>query len=99
MQDIPQKSFEFEVVAPLLPRAFKRRPKAGFILPFKDWLVPDGLLAKLACARLQDENLVRQAGLSPREVRRKLNERRLPWTRRWSLVALLDWVARNGVAA
>jgi len=51
-------------------------------------------------ARVEDPGLLARAGLRGEAVNRLLRHReRLPWSRVWALVALLDWVARNGVEA
>ncbi len=97
---IPDKPFERQVLGPLLPAGYSRRGKQGFVLPFDAWLRPGGMLAGLARERLADRRLVARAGLRPEAVEALLARGdRIPWSRQWALVALLDWVRRTGVEA
>lgn len=97
---IPDKPFEREVLAPLLPPGHPRRPKQGFVLPFDAWLCPGGALHAGVRERLADRRLVVRAGLRPSAVEAlSRRDTRVPWSRLWALVALLDWVGRTGVEA
>lgn len=97
---IPDKPFEREVLAPLLPPGHPRRPKQGFVLPFDAWLRPGGALRAGVRERLADRRLVARAGLRPSAVEAlSRRDARVPWSRLWALVALLDWVGRTGVEA
>jgi len=97
---IPDKAFERELFGPFLPPGYPRRRKQGFVLPFSAWLAAHGPLARFVRERLEDPGLLARAGLRVTTVNRLLRRReRLPWSRVWALVALLDWVARNGVEA
>jgi len=88
------------VLAPLLPPGHPRRPKQGFVLPFDAWLRPGGALRAGVRERLADRRLVARAGLRPSAVEAlSRRDARVPWSRLWALVALLDWVGRTGVEA
>jgi asparagine synthase (glutamine-hydrolysing) len=97
---MPDKAFERELLGPLLPPGYPRRRKQGFVLPFSAWVATDGPLAQFVRERLEDPGLLVRAGLRGEAVASLLRHReKLPWSRVWALVALLDWIGRNGLEA
>ena len=97
---MPDKAFQRELLGSLLPPGYPRRRKQGFVLPFSAWVATDGPLAQFVRERLEDPGLLVRAGLRGEAVASLLRHReKLPWSRVWALVALLDWIGRNGVEA
>lgn len=79
-----------------LPAPTARRPKMGFTLPFDAWL--RGPLRPWAERKLASAEC---AGLDASEVQsvwRGFLERRVSFSRVWTLVTLIDWCDRHGVS-
>ncbi|MDW8137120.1 MAG: asparagine synthase (glutamine-hydrolyzing) [Bacteroidota bacterium] len=99
-QGMPNKSFERTLVRALIPSDYPYRPKQGFMLPFEAWLRRGGPLYGLLQERLGDRRLILRAGLETEPVERLLQRAdRVPWSRLWALVSLLEWTDRMGVEA
>jgi len=86
-----------EACRDLLPAAVYDRPKAGFVLPMKQWMlgplasfVEEGSLETVSRGLLP-ESFVNQ-------VRQKFRRQQLHWTRLWSIVVLGHYARRGGVA-
>jgi asparagine synthase (glutamine-hydrolysing) len=88
------KGLLVEVCRDLLPASVYDRPKAGFVLPMKQWMrgalaafVEDGLHETVA------RDLLPQAFV--KEMRVAFQRGRLHWTRLWSLVVLGHYAKRR----
>jgi asparagine synthase (glutamine-hydrolysing) len=90
----PGKGLLVEACRDLLPRAVYDRPKAGFVLPMRSWMM--GPLASFVEEGLR-ETVARQ--LLPERFVLKLREQflggRLHWTRLWSIVVLGHFLRQN----
>ena len=88
------KGLLVEACRDLLPASVYNRPKAGFVLPMKQWM--RGPLAKFVEDGL-DETVARH--LLPevfvKEMRDTFQRDRLHWTRLWSLVVLGHYAKRR----
>src|SRR5207237_2966039 len=88
------KGLLVEACRDLLPASVYDRPKAGFVLPMKEWM--RGPLASFVDEGLR-ETVERQ--LLPREfveeLRRSFDLHRLHWSRLWSVVVLGHYVKRR----
>jgi asparagine synthase (glutamine-hydrolysing) len=88
------KGLLVEACRDLLPASVYHRPKAGFVLPMKQWM--RGPLAAFVKEGL-DETVTR--GLLPEifvnEMRDAFQRERLHWTRLWSLVVLGHYAKRR----
>src|SRR5262249_40287936 len=77
-----------------LPSQIVDRPKKGFELPFKHWLL--GALRERVCAALAApsiEGLLRPGSASA--IWREFEAGRVSWSRVWSLFVLDEWARRN----
>jgi asparagine synthase (glutamine-hydrolysing) len=90
------KGLLVEACRDLLPPAVYERPKAGFVLPMKQWMlgplasfVEEGSLETVSRGLLA-ESFVNQ-------VREKFRGEQLHWTRLWSIVVLGHYTRRCGV--
>ncbi|MFN2621926.1 MAG: asparagine synthase (glutamine-hydrolyzing) [Chthoniobacterales bacterium] len=91
------KGLLVEACRDLLPAAVYERPKAGFVLPMKQWIlgplasfVEEGSLETVSRGLLP-ESFVNQ-------MREKFRRQQLHWTRLWSIVVLGHYARRCGVA-
>jgi asparagine synthase (glutamine-hydrolysing) len=88
------KGLLVEACRDLLPASVYDRPKAGFVLPMKQWMT--GPLAAFVAQGLE-ETISRQ--LLPEvfvnEMRTAFERERLHWTRLWSLVVLGHYAKRR----
>jgi asparagine synthase (glutamine-hydrolysing) len=78
----------------LLPPAVYRRPKAGFVLPMKAWML--GPLASFVAEGLREtvsRGLLPQAFVN--EISGAFQRDRLHWTRAWSIVVLGHFAKRS----
>jgi asparagine synthase (glutamine-hydrolysing) len=78
----------------LLPPAVYRRPKAGFVLPMKVWML--GPLASFVAEGLREtvsRRLLPQAFVN--EISGAFQRDRLHWTRAWSIVVLGHFAKRS----
>lgn len=93
-----QKPLLREAMGPLLPDAVVERPKAGFTLPFAQWL-KTGLHADVD--RVMRDPSPGRAGadaLDPRATERVWDDflqGRIHWTRPWALYVLKEWCATH----
>ena len=88
------KGLLVEACRDLLPASVYDRPKAGFVLPMKQWMA--GPLAAFVEKGLE-ETISRQL-LSPifvNEMRAAFERGRLHWSRLWSLVVLGHYAKRR----
>lgn len=89
-----------DATADLLPPGIWRRPKMGFTLPFKRWMLSD--LRPQLEETFADERAFRRMGMDPKRalgVWRAFQddpsgER---WSRPWAVFVLRHWCATNGV--
>jgi asparagine synthase (glutamine-hydrolysing) len=88
------KGLLVETCRDLLPASVYERPKAGFVLPMKSWMlgplasfVDDGL-RETASRQLLPEHFVKETNLAFRQGR-------LHWTRLWSIVVLGHFAKRR----
>ncbi|HEY2140413.1 MAG TPA: asparagine synthase (glutamine-hydrolyzing) [Chthoniobacterales bacterium] len=88
------KGLLVEACRDLLPASVYDRPKAGFVLPMKQWMA--GPLAGFVAEGLQ-ETTSRQLLPEPfvNEMRTGFQSGRLHWTRLWSLVVLGHYAKRR----
>jgi len=90
------KGLLVEACRDLLPAAVYERPKAGFVLPMKQWM-----LGPLASFVEEGSSEAVSRGLLPEsfvnQVREKFR-RQLHWTRLWSIVVLGHYARRQSVA-
>jgi len=88
------KGLLVEACRDLLPSSVYRRPKAGFVLPMKVWML--GPLASFVDEGLR-ETVSRQ--LLPQDFVNEINSAfrrdRLHWTRVWSIVVLGHFAKRS----
>jgi len=88
------KGLLVEACRDLLPPSVYERPKAGFVLPMKQWIqgplasfVEDGL-RETETRELLSDNFVN-------ELRNRFQRGRLHWTRLWSVVVLGHYAKRR----
>jgi asparagine synthase (glutamine-hydrolysing) len=91
-----------ESLAGLLPDEIVRRPKSGFTLPLERWM--RSALKPFCEERLGDAGLAGRGILNPPAIEAlwdRFAEGQSPklWSRLWMLVALEEWLERNGVNA
>lgn len=90
------KGLLVEACRDLLPSSVYERPKAGFVLPMKPWML--GPLASFVEEGLR-ETAARQ--LLPQSFVKEMNEafrrERLHWTRLWSIVVLGHYAKRRNL--
>jgi asparagine synthase (glutamine-hydrolysing) len=88
------KGLLVEACRDLLPASVYDRPKAGFVLPMKQWMA--GPLAPFVAEGLQ-ETISRRLlpELFVNEMRAAFQRDRLHWTRLWSLVVLGHYAKRQ----
>ena len=88
------KGLLVEACRDLLPSSVYERPKAGFVLPMQKWM--EGPLASFVSAGLGE---VVQRGILPEQfvsdARTQFGQRRLHWTRLWSMVVLGHFLRRT----
>jgi asparagine synthase (glutamine-hydrolysing) len=80
----------------LLPPSVYRRPKAGFVLPMKIWML--GPLASFVEEGMREavsRRLLPQAFVN--EISGAFQHGRLHWTRAWSIVVLGHFAKRSGL--
>ena len=90
----PAKGLLREACLDLFPPAYLNRPKQGFTLPMRPWML--GPLRQLCRARL--ERLQASGWLDPAWVDRQwqaFEADQLRWTRAWNLVVLGEFAARS----
>jgi asparagine synthase (glutamine-hydrolysing) len=86
----------------LVPHEIVHRPKQGFVLPFDRWM--RGALRpfcekRLAPKRLGGRGIIRQRALQGLWQAFLSGRRSVSWSRVWVLVALDEWLERNGIEA
>jgi asparagine synthase (glutamine-hydrolysing) len=88
------KGLLVEACRDLLPASVYDRPKAGFVLPMKQWMA--GPLAAFVAEGLE-ETISRRLlpELFVNEMRAAFERQRLHWTRLWSLVVLGHYAKRR----
>lgn len=79
-----------------LPRSVYDRQKQGFTLPWAQWMqtdLNDFCTARIErfCTRIAHQGLYKEWMLFQKE------KSKLSWSRFWAVVALEDWLSRNGV--
>lgn len=89
-----------DAAADLLPQDVWRRPKMGFALPFKRWMLSE--LRPQIEETFADERGFRHLGINPKRARDvwrafQNNPSGERWSRPWSLFVLRRWCAANGV--
>lgn len=95
------KPLLLDALGDLLPTQIWQRPKMGFTLPFERWM--RGALRKFCEERLSPERLGAW-GLIRSDATLKFwrafldGSHDISWSRLWALVALEEWVERNGIA-
>jgi asparagine synthase (glutamine-hydrolysing) len=91
------KGLLVEACRDLLPASVYDRPKAGFVLPMKHWML--GPLASFVEEGLR-ETVARQLLLETfvNEMRASFRRERLHWTRLWSIVVLGHYARRRQLA-
>lgn len=90
-----QKAFLKRAIEDDVPSSVIERKKSGFVLPFDNWLRED--LREEVRDTLEDDVLLRLAGLNPeavRSVQAAFEDGNVHWTRLWSLYVLACWVDR-----
>lgn len=88
------KGLLVEACRDLLPPATQQRPKAGFVLPMKNWML--GPLASFVDEGLREAVLRRLVPQSlVDEVSRGFQRNHSHWTRAWSLVVLGHFAKRH----
>jgi len=82
----------------LLPGEIVNRPKMGFTLPWELWMRNElrGFCEE-RIARLDARPEFRQGAVAGRWQRFVAGDKRMNWSRLWSLVVLGDWLERNGI--
>ncbi|MEB3301088.1 MAG: asparagine synthase (glutamine-hydrolyzing) [Cyanobacteriota bacterium] len=89
----PAKGLLREACLDLFPADYLNRPKQGFALPMRPWML--GPLRELCLSRL--ESLQASGWLDPPWIRRQwqaFEAGQLRWTRAWNLVVLGDFAGR-----
>ena len=84
----------------LLPHEIVHRPKLGFVLPFDRWM--RGALRPFCEERLAPRRLGARGIIRPRALQELWQAflsggRSVSWSRVWVLVALEEWLERNGI--
>lgn len=88
-----------ESLGDLLPAEIVNRPKMGFTLPWEAWM--RGELKDFCEERLRKLDArpeLRQGAVLALWQRFLQGDRRMNWSRLWSLVVLGDWLDRHGIA-
>lgn len=85
----------------MLPGDIVRRPKQGFVLPFDRWM--RGALRSFCEHRLGPQRLSNRGIFRPSTLRQLWQDflsgrGSAPWSHLWLLVALEEWLERNGIA-
>ncbi len=83
-----------DAVADVLPKALKDKPKTGFELPMKEWLITGELSRYLAILQSDEMLLVRDGFLkssSVRAVHRDFVQGRSHYLKPWSIIAMEWW--------
>jgi asparagine synthase (glutamine-hydrolysing) len=99
---VPDKPFEKAAYGSILMPHHHARRKQGFNLPF-DTFFRSGAIAAELQETLRDPLAVARAGLRPEAVDRLANRyfsgsTQVPWSRLWSLFALIRWCGVQGVS-
>jgi asparagine synthase (glutamine-hydrolysing) len=94
----PPKGLLVEACRDLIPPSVYQRPKRGFVLPMRTWML--GLLADFVDEGIRE---VIERGLLPRDfvngINRAFHHDRLHWTRLWSIVVLGHFAKRRDLSA
>ncbi|HWQ52565.1 MAG TPA: asparagine synthase (glutamine-hydrolyzing) [Bryobacteraceae bacterium] len=95
------KPLLLDAVAELLPQGVWQRPKMGFTLPFKRWMLSE-LRPQLDRAFGAAEDGLRTLGIDPDRAGEvweafQANPSGERWTRPWALFVLGEWCALHGV--
>lgn len=89
-----------DALGTMLPAEISQRKKMGFTLPWEHWMRNE---LKAFCARnihsLGDRPVFRPGAVVGLWQRFLRNDRSVTWYRIWTLVALEDWIERNGIEA
>ena len=98
----PNKSFEWEIVEPIVGRELGRDTKQGFTLPFQKWLSSDEFQPHLRDT-FADRVLQQRLGLAPDSVTAVLNTHlgapsAMPWSRVWTLFVLLRYCDQHDLS-
>jgi asparagine synthase (glutamine-hydrolysing) len=93
------KSLLVESLVNMLPREAIHRPKQGFTLPFANWM--RGELRRFCEERLCTERIAARGIFDPGEIDKLWRaflsgSSSVSWSRLWVLVALEEWLERNG---
>lgn len=84
--------------AELLPKEIVERPKMGFVLPWAEWMKSD---LKLFCEErldlLKQHEAFSAPGINSLWSSFLNDSKMVTWSRVWPLVALSDWMQKNGV--
>jgi asparagine synthase (glutamine-hydrolysing) len=91
----PDKPYQARLARPILGETYPFRKKQGFTFPFQEWL-QNGEMRQRLEDTLLDAARVRSAGLLPEGTAALAHsEAQVPWSRRWAIFVLLDWIQRN----
>jgi asparagine synthase (glutamine-hydrolysing) len=87
------KGLLVEACRDLLPRSVYDRPKSGFALPMKQWMLgPLGSFVKEGLHEVTERHLLPQTFVD--EMSEAFRRERLHWTRLWSIVVLGHYAKR-----
>lgn len=90
------KGLLVEACRDLLPPAVYERPKSGFVLPMKTWMVgPLASFVEEGLTETVSRRLLPQSWVN--EIKNGFERGRLHWTRLWSIVVLGHFAKRRGL--
>lgn len=94
----PDKPYQETLVRPILGDDYPAHKKQGFTFPFQDWLQTGETFERVR-ATLRNTDIAQAAGLDPMKIiDLEKDSLTLPWSRVWTIFALMNWVEQNQVS-
>jgi asparagine synthase (glutamine-hydrolysing) len=98
----PNKPFQWELVKSYLGEEYPLRKKKGFVFPFEVWL-RDEIFTEQVMPLVTENRLAESIGLQADTIAAIARDflqpnSTVPWSRIWSLFALLHWCRQNRVS-
>jgi asparagine synthase (glutamine-hydrolysing) len=91
------KGLLVEACRDLLPVSVYQRPKAGFVLPMKQWMLgPLASFVEKGSLETVTRGLLAESFVN--QMREKFQRRQLHWSRLWSIVVLGHYARRCGIS-